>query len=482
MAESWKQWEGTTVDGKFRLERFLGGSEHSVVFLTELEDGRKAAIKFVPAIPVALDFQRTGWEQASRLSHPNLIRLFGTGQCRLGNLELVYAVMEYAEDNVAQILPSRALSAKETAEMLEPVLAALRYLHEKGLVHGSLKPTNVLAVRDQLKLSSDQVRSFGKAGLSQDISVFIAPEVAREGARAPSDSWSLGAMLIEVLTQKPPDRSSNGTVTVPSTLPDPFREIATSCLKEAPQDRPTLAQIAQAVQGGKPEAKASAASATASAATASGARAKAAPGTGASSAASGRTYAEPVAEEDSGRKVLVWGVGLLVLLGAIYFGSRLFKGSPRDVSSPSTTADSSSVASQPAPAPTQPAPSSPAAANLTAVSPTPPPASTEALVASPTPKVLERVEPNVSASARNTITGKIRVRVNLAVDESGKVSDARFITPGPSRYFSSRAMEAARKWTFVPPQVNGQPAPSKWVVSFTFTRKGSDSSAEMSSP
>src|SRR5579864_611524 len=64
MAESWKQWEGTIVDGKFRLEQFLGGSDHSAVFLTQpSEGGAKAAIKFVPACPQALDFQRTSWEQ-----------------------------------------------------------------------------------------------------------------------------------------------------------------------------------------------------------------------------------------------------------------------------------------------------------------------------------------------------------------------------------------------------------------------------------
>src|SRR6516225_3007071 len=110
MAETWKQWEGTIVDGKFRLERFLGGSDHSAVFLTETgTPPAKAAIKFVPAIPQALDFHRSTWEQTSRLSHPNLIRVFGGGQCRLGYVDLLYVVMEYAEENLAQILPDRAL-------------------------------------------------------------------------------------------------------------------------------------------------------------------------------------------------------------------------------------------------------------------------------------------------------------------------------------------------------------------------------------
>jgi eukaryotic-like serine/threonine-protein kinase len=468
MAETWKQWEGTIIDGKFRLERMLGGSEHSVVFLTETESGTKAAIKFVPAIPQSLAFQRASWEQASRLSHPNLIRLFGTGKCRLGNLDLVYAVMEYAEENVAQILPNRALSPEETREMLAPVLAGLKYLHEKGLAHGSLKPTNILAVQDQLKLSSDQVRAFGNPGLALDGSAYAAPEISSAGAEAASDSWSLGATLVEVLTQRPPDKPTSGQPVVPASMPEPYREIASRCLEIKPQDRWSLSQIDERLAGKAPKP----ASATASRMSDS-----VPPSSGTDTPMS-----ESVpAELGSGRRLLVSGISFLLILVAIYFGSQFLHHGARENESapapaPSPAAESPNSSPQPASQPT-------AAPSPTAE--TPAPATTapaEGTTASSPGRVLERAAPNVSAAARNTITGKVRVRVNLAVDESGKVSDARFITPGPSRYFASHAMDAARKWSFVPPQVNGQPAPSKWTLSFTFTRKGVDASAEQSSP
>jgi TonB family protein len=484
MAETWKQWEGTIVDGKFRLERFLGGSEHSVVFLTETESGAKAAIKFVPAIPQALDFKRSAWEQSSRLSHPHLIRLFGSGQCRLGNLDVVYAVTEYAEENAAQLLPNRALSADEAREMLKPVLESLKYLHEKGLVHGSLRPTNVLAVQDQLKLSIDQVRAFGKPGLAQDSSIYAAPEVAAEGARPPSDIWSLGTTLIEVLTQRVPERSSSGKPVMPAGLPELFGEIASHCLAEPPQDRWTLAQIRQRLGGSAPQAK-SAKESTAAAVVAPAASVaeRPIPKTPATS--------EPVrdsipAELGSGRRLMVSGISFLLVLVAIYVGTQLFhRPSHGDANAPvSSVAPTENTNSSRTPA-VPPATATPATAAPESSAPNTPaakPAAPESPAASAPGRVLERAEPNVSASARATITGKIRVRVNLAVDETGKVSDARFITPGPSHYFSGRAMDAARRWTFVPPQANGQPAPSKWVVSFTFTRKGTDSSAEESQP
>jgi len=92
--------------------------------------------------------------------------------------------------------------------------------------------------------------------------------------------------------------------------------------------------------------------------------------------------------------------------------------------------------------------------------------------------VLERVEPDVSASARATITGKIHVRIGLRVDPTGKVVEARFISAGPSKYFASHALEAARRWTFVPPQADGQPAASRWTLTFTFKRKSVDESLQ----
>jgi serine/threonine-protein kinase len=474
MAESWKQWEGTIVDGKFRLERYLGGSEHSVVFLTATESGGKAAIKFVPAVPQSLEFQRAGWGQTSLLSYPHLIRLFGSGQCRLGNLDLVYAVMEYAEENVAQILPGRALSVDETREMLKPVVDTLRYLHEKGLAHGSLKPTNVLAVSDQLKLSVDQARAFGKPGLAQDNSVYAAPEGNRDGVRAASDVWSLGAMLVELLTQRPPEKTAAGQAVVPSTVPDPFREIASHCLVDAPQNRWTLDQVEQKLTGKsavKPdppvEKKPSVQSVPLIEKTSPSAK---------------TAYDQSPAEPSSKSSVLPWIIGVLVVLGALYAGSQFLHRSSQE--SPSAAAPAPAVTTPETEA--KPQPSTPSATTENPAVPpaasqaAPPPASTAE--ANSPGRVLQRVDPNVSASARATITGKIRVRVNVAVDDSGKVSDTRFITPGPSHYFSSHAIEAARRWTFTPPQVKGQPVASKWTLNFTFTRKGVEVSSEQNEP
>ncbi len=70
MSEAWKTWEGQAVDG-FPLQQYLGGSDHSAVYLTQLNnsDDQKAAIKFVPA-DAAADAQMASWRVAGELTHP----------------------------------------------------------------------------------------------------------------------------------------------------------------------------------------------------------------------------------------------------------------------------------------------------------------------------------------------------------------------------------------------------------------------------
>jgi TonB family protein len=88
--------------------------------------------------------------------------------------------------------------------------------------------------------------------------------------------------------------------------------------------------------------------------------------------------------------------------------------------------------------------------------------------------VVQQVLPDVSRSALRTIHGKFKVGVVVAVDSSGNVTLAKFGSRGPSKYFADRALQAARKWTFRPPQVDGQNVPSEWALKFEFGRTATD--------
>lgn len=83
---------------------------------------------------------------------------------------------------------------------------------------------------------------------------------------------------------------------------------------------------------------------------------------------------------------------------------------------------------------------------------------------------MSQVLPDVPRSAKNTITGTIKVGVRVEVDPSGKVTAAKLASAGPSKYFANLALKAAEQWQFSPLEVNGQPAASTWLLKFRFKR------------
>jgi len=248
MPQSWKECEGQLINGQFSLIEHVGGSDHSVVFRTQRGKSQpeKAAIKFVQIDPAKADAQLARWKQASQLAHPNLIKLFESGRCQLAGMDLLYVVMEHASENLAQFLPNRALSPDETRDMLEPFVETLTYLHGKGVIQGSIKPGNILAIDDQLKLSSDSIRRIGEGPLGGAKSdVYTAPEAAHGEFSKASDIWALGVTLTESLTQRTPEPGevASGDVQVPDSLPQPFLDIVSHALRSKPGDRWTIAQI-----------------------------------------------------------------------------------------------------------------------------------------------------------------------------------------------------------------------------------------------
>ena len=110
MSFSWKQYEGQVINNTFPLQRYLGGSSESAVFLTQLAgpQSSKAVVKLIPE-GTSVDLQLSLWRRASKLTHPNLLQLYQGGRCRLADMDLLYVVMEFAEENLSEILPQRAL-------------------------------------------------------------------------------------------------------------------------------------------------------------------------------------------------------------------------------------------------------------------------------------------------------------------------------------------------------------------------------------
>jgi TonB family protein len=429
-SELWKNWEGRVIDGKFPLRQWLGSSNHSAVFLTERpgQESQRAAIKLIPAENLDESAQLSSWADAAKLSHPHLIRLFEFGRCQINDTRLLYVVMEYAEDNLSEILPVRPLSADEASEMLRPAAEALTYLHQSGFVQGHIRPSNILAVHDQLKISADPLGKDGQRSDPRIRSAYDAPETADTGASPAADIWSLGATLVAVLTQSEPKlaNATHETVVVPETIPQPLREIARQCLRIDPQQRGTASDILRRLQ---PQATKTEAPLAAAASRPQ------------------RTRSKPW---------IVAGIVVAAIFLVVWVGSKFVSHQP------------------PIPA-AEVAPAKPAVDVRPEQSPAPfsnkvNPASRGSAHGS----VLQQVMPDVSRGAQNTIEGRLKVSVRVSVDASGNVSQASFVTHGPSEYFANRSLAAARRWKFSPPQVNGRAVPSEWLLRFQFRRTAVD--------
>jgi len=449
MPEAWKQWEGEVVNEEFQLLRYLGGSEHSAVFLTKRADRepQEAAIKLILPNAANPELQLSWWELAAKLSHPHLLRLFQLGRCQMHGTELLYAVSEYAEESLEKILPYRPLTPAETQDMLQSVLDGLAYIHAKGFVHGHVRPANIMAVGDQIKLSSDGLCGAGESSrVLGTPSIYAAPEIANGGGISPaSDIWSLGMTLVEALTQHPParERTEQAELVLPERLPGPFFDIASHCLRRDPQRRWTIAEIAAKSRQSSPAAT------------------------------------EVVPPRPGFTK---WGyVAAAIAAGllAAILGPRLIHRHPESgppiESSAGQMESQSGTASQPAAqiSPSQGQASARPNALRTATHKSATKSATANNSAGARGAVVQQVSPDVSRSALRTIHGKVKVRVKVAVNSSGNVTVANFDSQGPSRYFAERALRAAKQWTFQPPQVNGQGVPSEWTLKFEFEKSGS---------
>jgi len=534
-AEVWTEWEGRVVNGVFPLRRFLGRSNHSAVFLTEYsaENLPNVAIKFVPADPLQTEAQLVQWGAAATLSHPHLLRIFDVGRCQFGGRGFLFVVMEYAEQTLAQILPQRALRPDEVREMLPPMLDALDFLHQNNLVHGQLKPSNLLVVNDELKLAADTVRPIGNStsGIART-SLYDAPELKDGAISAAGDVWGLGITLIEALSQRTPtwpdERSETAPVSLPASFPAPFADTVQRCLSRTPANRPTVSEL-QAQYKPAPQ-----------------------PQVMPAPPAPAREPPRAVTPSQSAPKkhVLLPVIAAVLLVSlAVWVGLRFSQhqfglrqatpdtseadlqppDAPASAASapvaPGPTAPGSTASARGTPAPVAPASaydaSAPAApgpgpaasayddasvpAAAMSARATPPPAasvgpataapaapSTTAKSAEPneelsngsshpldqqpslppgatSPSVLHEVMPDVSQAILDKIRGHINVAVRVLVDPSGTVVGEFLEKAGPSRYFARVAADAAIEWKFAPADAQ---SPRVWLLRFEFTRGG----------
>ena len=403
----WSKWEGECADGEFLLERYLGDSNGSAVFFTRFGSER-AAIKLVRASHAQAEDLVECWNRAAILSHPHLLRIFKTGTCLVKDLSLAYVVVEYADENLATVLAERTLDLDETLEMIQPVADVLAYLHARGLAHGNLKPSNIFAVEDAVKVACDTVSAGDPA----------------------VDMLALSKTMIQALThwdgEIGPDRASV------ETLSQPFQEIVRNCFFAEPQSRWSSAEVAGLLRSG------------------------------------GR--AVPInsvrgvqVSTNAARKGWFGFFAVLALIlfsltvGALVMRRKVVPATPRPTSQAlAATAHSAAPDSVSA-----------ESSGLNAADSIPPVRETgpDRDIWSQQ-GIVHHVLPDIPLKARKTVRGKATVSVRVGVDSSGNVTDAT-LERGGSRYFGKLALTAAKQWQFASLSGAGR---REWVLRFEITK------------
>ena len=203
--------ERTSLGG-YALERRLEEDDTGTFFAAVSIDGERVLLKAVSEERPGAGRQYATWERARQLRHANLLAIRDVGRSDGWN----YAAFEYPDDAVASALEHGPLSEDETRGVLQAALAALRYLHAQGMVHGAVAPRCIVASGDTVKLTTDGVRE---------------PQDLDECAE---DVRQLGELVTALRAPEP--------------LSDPLATIARRATAEDRRDRWTLAEIAQALE------------------------------------------------------------------------------------------------------------------------------------------------------------------------------------------------------------------------------------------
>jgi hypothetical protein len=115
MTEASKRWEGQIVEGVFPL-RLLGGSVKCGVLTGTARMSRSCHQSLFQRIGNSRSATLSGDLPRNCLIHP--LRLFRTGRCSLGGSDLLYLVMEYAEENLSEFFPNARLRRRSARHAL----------------------------------------------------------------------------------------------------------------------------------------------------------------------------------------------------------------------------------------------------------------------------------------------------------------------------------------------------------------------------
>jgi serine/threonine-protein kinase len=249
--------------GKYELLGEIGRGGMGVVFQARQKDlDRLVAIKMILGSQLASEdlIQRFHAEAraAAKIQHPHIVQVYETGTLN----GLHYFAMQYVEGNsLEHWIREQRMKQDEGVRILADIARAVEVLHQHGIIHRDLKPSNILVDAAGHAFLSD----FGLAKSLEEANTktvtgavigtpsYMAPEQAAGSKQVGplSDVYSLGAILYEMLTGRPPFREETpldtlvqvveGEPTLPHHLnlriPLALEWICLKCLEKDPVNR-----------------------------------------------------------------------------------------------------------------------------------------------------------------------------------------------------------------------------------------------------
>jgi tRNA A-37 threonylcarbamoyl transferase component Bud32 len=217
----------------YRILRTLGQGGMASVFLAVQESlDREVALKVMaPALAANPEFAERFLKEGkltAKLQHPNVVTIHDIGV----HNGIYYLSAEFIpRGTLKERITDEGLSVGEALNVLSDIAHGLDYAHEKGVVHRDVKPGNVLFRKDGravladfgIAKAMDGGTSSTMAGMSVGTPDYMSPEQARgEPVDGRSDLYSLGVMLYEMLTGKPPYEAPDAFSVALSHITEPI--------------------------------------------------------------------------------------------------------------------------------------------------------------------------------------------------------------------------------------------------------------------
>ncbi|EIW72748.1 hypothetical protein TREMEDRAFT_24503, partial [Tremella mesenterica DSM 1558] len=247
---------------------FIGKGQFGTVYRAlNLDTGQMVAIKRIALDGMEdheIDDVMREVELLKRLDHPSIVKYEGMSR----DPDYLSIILEFVENgSLGSVLKAfgkfnERLAATYTAKILE----GLDYLHREGVVHCDLKAANILSTKNGnvkltdfgVSLNTKAMENIQQTAMSGVMGTpnWMAPEVINlDGARPPSDIWSLGCTVIEMITGKPPFSDVSHPMAVmwrvvegappnpPEGSSDDLTHFLSRCFEKDPDVRPTASEL-----------------------------------------------------------------------------------------------------------------------------------------------------------------------------------------------------------------------------------------------